>query len=269
MVRARTTRRQRPLGTGWGVRTAATVVLIFLALPLVVLIGSSFNASSLVRFPPQGWSLRWYASVLSSHDWVVSINLSIVVALMVVPTVVILGTLAAYGLFRGKQRGFLTAAFMSPLVVPEVMVGLGLLTYLQPTGLINSVAGLWLAHSLVTLPFVIRTVSTSVQGLDPSLERAAQSLGAGPFRVFTSVILPQLRPGIIAGGVFAAVLSLGEVAVSMFVSGPNTTTVPLRIMSAVQFELDPSAAAVSTLLMLVSMVVMIVISRWVDLSRAF
>jgi len=125
MARARTTRRQRPLGTGWGVRTAATVVLIFLALPLVVLIGSSFNASSLVRFPPQGWSLRWYASVLSSHDWVVSINLSIVVALMVVPTVVILGTLAAYGLFRGKQRGFLTAAFMSPLVVPEVMVGLG------------------------------------------------------------------------------------------------------------------------------------------------
>ncbi|MPN03129.1 hypothetical protein SDC9_150352 [bioreactor metagenome] len=87
--------------------------------------------------------------------------------------------------------------------------------------------------------------------------------------MFTSVILPQLRPGIIAGGVFAAVLSLGEVAVSMFVSGPNTTTVPLRIMSAVQFELDPSAAAVSTLLMLVSMVVMIVISRWVDLSRAF
>ena len=259
----------RPFGTGWGVRIAATIVLVFLILPLVVLVGSSFNANNLVKFPPQGFSLGWYATVLSSRDWIISMNLSVVVALLVVPTVVILGTLAAYGLFRGKQRGFLTAAFMSPLVVPEVMVGLGLLTYLQPTGLINSVTGLWLAHSLVTLPFVIRTVSTSVQSLDPSLERAAQSMGAGPLRVFGTVVLPQLRPGIIAGGVFAAVLSLGEVAVSTFVSGPNTTTVPLRIMSAVQFELDPSAAAVSTLMMLISMVVMIVISRWVDLSRAF
>jgi len=159
--------------------------------------------------------------------------------------------------------------FMSPLIVPEVMLGLGMLTYLQAAGLINSVTGLWVAHSLVTFPFVIRTVAVSAQGLDPVLERAGQSLGAPPFKVFLSVVLPQLRPGIIAGGVFAAVLSLGEIAVSMFVSGPNTTTVPLRIMSSVQFELDPSAAAVSSLLMILSVVLMLVISRRVDLSSAF
>lgn len=259
----------RPFGMGLGVKLSAWVVLAFLVSPLVVLVGSSFNATNLVQFPPEGFSLRWYASVLTSPQWVVSINLSLVIALLVIPTVVVLGTLAAYGLFRGKQRGLLTAAFMSPLIVPEVMIGLGLLTYFQGTGLINSIAGLWLVHCLVTFPFVVRTVGISVLGLDHTLERAGHSLGASPTRVFFTVTLPQLRPGIVAGAVFAGVLSLGEVAVSAFVAGPNTTTVPLRVFSAVQFELDPSAAAVSTMLMALSMVVMVVLSRWVDISRAF
>lgn len=259
----------RPFGMGIGVKVAAGLVLTFLILPLIVLVGSSFNSTNLVSFPPDGFSLRWYQSVLSSPQWLVSINLSLLISLLVIPTVVVLGTLAAYGLFRGKQRGFLTAAFMSPLIVPEVMIGLGLLTYFQGTGLINSITGMWLVHCLVTFPFVVRTVGISVLGLDHTLERAGHSLGASPLRVFLTIILPQLRPGILAGGVFAGVLSLGEVAVSAFVTGPNTTTVPLRIFSAVQFELDPSAAAVSTLLMALSVVVMIVLSRWVDISRAF
>ena len=262
-------RKLRPFGDGWLVRLSALGVLIFLALPLVALVGSSVNPTPLVQFPPSGLSLRWYQTVLSSNDWLVSIQLSLVVAMLTIPTVVVLGTLAAYGLHRGRPKPLLTSLFMSPLIVSEVMIGLGLLTYLQGAGVINTVAGLWLAHTLVTLPFAIRTVSISVLGLDPMLERAGQSLGAGPLRVFFTVTLPQLRPGIIAGGVFAGVLSLGEVAVSTFVSGPNTTTVPLRIMSAVQFELDPSAAAVSTLLMALSIAVMLLLSKWVDLSKAF
>ncbi|WP_051215396.1 ABC transporter permease [Granulicoccus phenolivorans] len=268
-TRAARRRRIRAYGDGPGVRAAALVVLIFLALPLVALVGSSFNPTPLAQFPPSGFSLRWYAAVLTSPDWLVSIQLSVLVAVLTIPSVVILATLTAYGLHRGRPKPLLTSFFMSPLIVSEVMVGLGLLTYLQGTGVLNTVTGLWLAHTLVTLPFAIRTVSISVQALDPMLERAGQSLGAGPLRVFFTVTLPQLRPGIIAGGIFAGVLSLGEVAVSTFVSGPNTTTVPLRIMSAVQFELDPSAAAVSTLLMVLSVVVMVVLSKWVDLSKAF
>lgn len=261
--------RIRPLGDGWAVRLAALLVLVFLALPLVALVASSFNPTPLVQFPPSGLSLRWYHAVLTSNAWLVSIQLSLLVAALTVPTVIVLATLSAYGLHRGRPKPLLTSFFVSPLIVSEVMVGLGLLTYLQGSGLINSIAGIWLAHCLVTLPFAIRTVSISVQGLDPMLERAGQSLGADPLRVFFTVTVPQLRPGIIAGGIFAGVLSLGEVAVSAFVSGPNTTTVPLRIMSAVQFELDPSAAAVSTLLMIVSVAVMVMLSKWVDLSKAF
>lgn len=262
-------RRLRPFGDGWLVRLSGLAVLVFLALPLVALVGSSVNPTPLVQFPPSGFSLRWYQTVLSSNEWLVSIQLSLLVAALTIPTVVVLATLAAYGLHRGRPKPLLTSFFMSPLIVSEVMIGLGLLTYLQGSGVLNTITGLWLAHTLVTLPFAIRTVSISVHGLDPMLERAGQSLGAGPLRVFFTVTLPQLRPGIVAGGVFVGVLSLGEVAVSTFVSGPNTTTVPLRIMSAVQFELDPSAAAVSTLLMGLSIAVMLLLSKWVDLSKAF
>lgn len=269
MAERKARHRTRAFGDGWAVRISALVVLVFLILPLVAMVGSSFNSTALVQFPPSGFSLRWYETVLTSQAWLVSIQLSLLVAVLTIPTVLILATLSAYGLNRGRPKPILSSFFMSPLIVSEVMIGLGLLTYLQGTGAINSVAGLWLAHTLVTLPFAIRTVSISVQGLDPMLERAGQSLGAGPLRVFFTITLPQLRPGMVAGGIFAGVLSLGEVAVSTFVSGPNTTTVPLRIMSAVQFELDPSAAAVSTLLMVVSIVVMVALSKWVDLSRAF
>ncbi len=174
--------------------------------------------------PPSGFSLRWYAAVLTSPDWLVSIQLSVLVAVLTIPSVVILATLTAYGLHRGGRPQ--AAAHQLLHVPPADRLGGDGRTgpaHLPAggRGVLNTVTGLWLAHTLVTLPFAIRTVSISVQALDPMLERAGQSLGAGPLRVFFTVTLPQLRPGIIAGGIFAGVLSLGEVAVSTFVSGPQ------------------------------------------------
>ncbi|MBR8743543.1 ABC transporter permease [Nocardiopsis sp. MG754419] len=247
-----------------------TAILLFLAAPLVVLAVSSLNPTASLEFPPQGVSLRWYASVLSSPDWSVSFRLSGLLVLMVVATTTVLGTLAAYGLTRGTFPGrrLVEGVALAPLMVPEIIIALGLLYYFQGLGLLNSVPGLWLAHSLVALPFAVRTIMISAARLDPALERAAATLGAGPVRVFLTVTLPLLRPGILAGAVFAAVTSLGEVAVSVLISGANTTTVPVRVFSAVKFELDPSVAAVSTLLMLASVVVMVVVDRLTRLTEA-
>ncbi|MEV7871604.1 ABC transporter permease [Streptomyces sp. NPDC088124] len=254
-------------------RTAAALpavaVFLYLLAPLAVLALSSLNSTSSLSFPPSGLSLRWYSEVLSSPDWLVSFRLSGVLVLLVVLTTVTIGTLAAYGLVRGDfpGRGVLSGLALAPLMVPEIIIGLGLLYYFQGLGLVNTLPGLWLAHSLVALPFVIRTVMVSAQALDPTLERAAATLGAGRVRTFLTVTLPLLRPGILAGAVFAAVTSLGEVAVSALVSGSNTTTVPVRIFSAVQFQLDPSVAAVSTLLMLVSVLVLVAVDRFTNFSE--
>ncbi|MEU7856586.1 ABC transporter permease [Nonomuraea sp. NPDC049141] len=248
----------------------ATAVFLFLIAPLVVLVVSSFNRDASMAFPPSGLSLRWYAEVLGSPDWQVSFRLSGVLVLLVVPTTVVIGTLAAYGLAQGTFPGrrLLQGLALSPLMVPEIITALGLLYYFHGVGLINSVTGLWLAHSLIALPFVVRAVMVSAAQLDPALERAATSLGAGRVRVFFTVTLPLLRPGILAGAILAAVTSLGEVAVTALVAGANTTTVPLRIFSAVQYQLDPSMAAVSTLLMAASVVVMVIADRFARISEA-
>ncbi|MCG5214897.1 ABC transporter permease [Streptosporangium sp. KLBMP 9127] len=245
-------------------------VFLFLLAPLAVLVISSFSPTTSMAFPPSGASLRWYGEVLSSPDWLVSFQLSGLLVLYVVPTTVVIGTLAAYGLTQGDFPGrkLIQALALSPLMVPEIITALGLLYYFHGVGLINTIPGLWLAHSLVALPFVVRAVMVSAAGLDPTPERAATSLGASRLRVFLTVTLPLLRPGIIAGAVLAAVTSLGEVAVSALVAGANTTTVPLRIFSAVQFQLDPSMAVVSTLLMTASVVVMVVADRFARISEA-
>lgn len=245
------------------------LTMVFLISPLLVVVITSFSASSSLSFPPESFSLRWYEQVLANREWRVSFSLSFLLALLAIPTVAVLALLGGYGLVRGRFRGHgaVQAFLMSPLMVPEIMLGIGLLTYLQSLSMINTIGGLWLAHSLVALPFGLRAVMNSATSLDPQIEASAASLGAGPVRVFLTVTLPQLVPGLISAGVFAAVISLGEVAVSTFIAGANTTTVPLRVLSAVQFELDPSAAVVSTLLMAISVVVILVLERFVRISN--
>jgi putative spermidine/putrescine transport system permease protein len=249
-------------------RALAGVVFAFLLAPLAVLVVSSFNSTASVAFPPSGFSLRWYSQVLSSSDWLVSFQLSGVLALLVVLTTVAIATPAGYALTRKKLRGrpVITGIALAPLLVPEIIIALGLLYYLQGLHLINTVTGLWLAHSLIALPYALRAVMVSATGLDPALERAAASLGASSARTFWTVTLPLMRPGIVAGAVFAAVTSLGEVAITQLISGANTVTVPVRIFSAVQFQLDPSVAAVSTLLMAVSVIVLLLLDRFAGIS---
>ena len=264
--RSRTHRR-----TAGRVAAAVPVALVcaFLLLPLVVVVVSSFAAQNSFRFPPEGLSLRWYGEVLGNPAWLSSLAVSARLLLVVVPVVVLLGTLGGYAVGAGDFRGrrALSLLFVSPIMVPSVMLGLALLHQLQVAGLVGSAAGLVLAHVVVTFPFCVRVVAVSAAALDARLVRAAQDLGASPLRAFLTVTVPLLRPGIVAGAFLAAVISLGEVAVSVFVSGARTVTVPVRVYSAVQVQMEPSVAAISTLMLVAAVAVIAVLDRTLRISR--
>jgi putative spermidine/putrescine transport system permease protein len=244
----------------------AALVFLFLIAPLVVLVTSSFNRAGSMAFPPSGLSLRWYAEVLGSPDWQVSFRLSGLLVLLVVPTTVVIGTLAAYGLTQGSFPGrrLLQGFALSPLMVPEIIVALGLLYYFHGVGLINSVTGLWLAHSLVALPFVVRAVMVSTAQLDPALERAALSLGAGRVRVFLTVTLPLLRPGILAAWLLIFMACVRELGVSVFLMGPNAKVIAPSIVSAFASsgtELTAAMALIQTASVVVALIILFRLTR--------
>lgn len=246
-----------------------TLICAFLLVPLITVAVSSFSEANSFRFPPEGWSLRWYAEVFAGQDWLQSLAVSGRLILLVVPVVIILGTLGGYAVGAGTfpGRGVLSTLFLSPMAVPGVMLGLALLYQLQLWGLVGSFWGLWLAHLVVSFPFCVRLVAVSAAAIDPKLQLAAKNLGASSIRTFFTVTVPLLRPGIIAGAFLTAVISLGEVAVSVFVAGSTTVTVPVRIYSASQVQIEPTIAAISTLLLLASVAVIVIIDRVSNVSR--
>jgi putative spermidine/putrescine transport system permease protein len=253
----------------WSSRIVVALISAFLLLPLVSVVISSFSAANSFHFPPVGWSLRWYHEVFAGEDWMQSLGFSAQLIIMVVPVVLVLGILGGYAVGAGQFPGqnLLSTLFLSPMAVPGVMLGLALLYQLQTLHLVGSITGMWLAHLVVAFPFCVRVVAVSAAEIDPQLVRAARSLGASPVRAFLTVTLPLLRPGIVAGAFLTAVISLGEVAVSVFVAGTSTVTVPVRIYSAAKVQIEPTIAAVSTLLLVASVIVIVVIDRVFHLSR--
>ena len=262
--------RRRPhFSAGTLLQAFSVLVYLFLLAPLVVVVLASFNAADFLTFPPRGLSLRWYVSLLQSDLWTESFKLSFLVMAVVTPLSLGIGTLAAYGLARHqfRGRGLIEALIMSPLVMPQVVLGIALLNYYSGLGLINSLTGLIIAHLVVALPYTVRLVSISVHSLDPALERAAESLGANPVQSFLRVTLPLLRPGLIAGAVFAAIISFGELAVTLLIAGASTTTLPMRIFNYTEYNFDPTINAVSTIFVVLALILIIVLDRLIGLAR--
>ena len=244
-------------------------VYLFLLAPLVVVVLASFNSADFLSFPPKGFSLRWYRALFESDEWIDSFKLSMVVTAVVTPLALAIGTLAAYALARHSfpGKGLVTTLIMAPLVMPQIVLGIALLNYFSALGLINSLTGLVVGHLIVTLPYTVRLVSISVQNLDPHLERAAKNLGATPLQTFMRVTLPLLRPGLVAGAIFAAIISFGELAVTLFVAGARTTTLPLRIFNYTEYNFDPTINAVSTIFVVLALLLIVVLDRLVGLVR--
>ena len=252
-------------------RAAVVLLVAFMTLPTVVVIAVSFNPTAILSFPPAGFSLRWYDNVLTYPQFQRAALNSLVVTGGAVALALPIGTLAALALERGNLRGrsVWAALLLSPLVVPGVAAGLGFLILAAAAGLLRSRVVLVTAHVALVLPFVVRSVWVSVRNLDPALERAAASLGATPWRVFWRVTLPLLRPGLFAGLLFAVVVSLNEFVVSLFISNRVTETLPVAMFTYVVNYTDPSIAALSTLFIAATFLVVWLADRYLDLSRVF
>ena len=250
---------------------AVAVLVAFMTLPTLVVIVASFNRSAILSFPPQGYSLRWYVNALTYPQFQRAAANSLVVTLASAALALPIGTAAALVLERSRLpgRAAWVAVLLSPLIIPGVVSGLGLLILGAALGLLQSRWLLTFGHVVLVLPFVMRSIWVSVANLDPNLERAAASLGAGPWRAFWWVTLPLLRPGVFAALLFAVIISLNEFVVSLFISTRVTEILPVAMFTYVVNYTDPTIAALSALFILATFVSVYLADRRLDMSSIF
>jgi ABC-type spermidine/putrescine transport system permease subunit II len=259
--------------SGWLPKTvlvaANVVVYAILLLPLFIVVAISFTSGAGVDFPPPGLSLRWFEYIAHRPEFVSGAINSLVLAVVATILALVLGTMASLGMVRHRFRGkaLLEALFLAPLVVPSLIIGVSLLYFFSSIGFIDSFQRLVLAHTILTVPYTIRTVSATLYGLDPSYEEASRVMGAGQVRTFRRVLLPMLRPGIVVAALFAFIVSFGNFNLSIFLINGNTVTLPVRIFTYLGFQFDPSIAAISTVLLIVTVAVLTIAERTVGLTR--
>lgn len=238
------------------VPSLAWVTYLFLMVPSLIVIPISFGRGTELQFPPSSWSLEIYALFFNDPEWWGSLLRSLKIAVLVTVTTALIGVPAAYGLQRSQAPGrrLLGALSIGPLLVPVIILALGLYMQFAPTGWLNRTPTIILAHTMMAMPFMMISVGTALRHLDPAYEKVALIMGAGKVTIFFRVVLPQLRTGIAAGSLFAFLISLDEVIVSYFITGPETLTLPVKMYSALRWEVSPVIAAVSTLLTAVSLI---------------
>jgi putative spermidine/putrescine transport system permease protein len=232
--------------------------LLFLIAPSLIIVPMSFSGSTLLQFPPESWSLRWYQAYFGSVEWrdatIVSVKVAIMTTLVATP----IGTAAAYALNSGALRlsGLINVLLTVSLIIPVILVGIGTFFLYARLGLNNTLTGLVLAHTVQALPLVILTIHSGLRSYDMNQERVARSLGAGRFAAFWQVTMPQIRFSIVSGALFAFITSFDEVVISLFVSGGDTTTLTRRMFNALRDQVDPTIAAISTCLIVLSILLL-------------
>lgn len=245
-------------GLGWGLRIWVAGVVVLLLAPTLVVIPMSLTSGSTFAFPPKGWSLRWYREFFASAEWMTSLSISLQVGLLAAVLATVLGVAAAFGLdrtrFRG--RGAVRSLMMAPMIMPGIVVAIAVYAAFLRWQLNGTLIGFVVAHTMLAVPFVITTVTTSLSGYDRTVETAAASLGAGPLTVFRRITLPLLLPGVLSGFVFAFVTSLDEVVVALFLQTPQIRTLPVQMYQSITLQIDPTIAAASSLIVVATTLVL-------------
>lgn len=236
------------------------IILVALIAPILVIIPMSFTSVSYFEFPPPGYSTKWYTSFFSNSEWVEATFRSLTVALFTAVLAATLGIMASLAVTRlnfwGKQ--VFMSLMVAPMIIPLIIIGVALYHSFAPLGLSNSILGLVLAHTIIAIPIVFVTVTASLKGVDRNLELAAMGLGSTPLGAFFKVTLPLIRPAVLSGALFAFIISFDEVVVSIFLAGSKTKTLPIALWENLRIQVDPTMAAVSTILIGVTVSVFLI-----------
>jgi putative spermidine/putrescine transport system permease protein len=243
------------------IRIVSLAALAYLVVPLVVIVGSSLTSTSFLAFPPQGVTLDWYSAMLNDPTYIAAFATSTSLAALATAVAVLFAVPTALAIarftFPGKRA--LSSLLMSPLVLPHVVLGAALLQYGTIIGVTRSFTALLVGHIIIIVPFVLRAVLPQLTEEQRGLEEASADLGAGPVTTFFLVTLPQIRSGIISGSIFAFISSWINVELSIFNTTAELTTIPVKLFNYVQYTIDPTIAAVSSITILVAAIVIVIL----------
>jgi len=248
-----------------------TLFVVFMLAPLVIVCIVAFTPQGYLSLPTQGLSLRWFKAIFAYPEFLRAFYTSLWLAALSSGIVIALAVPAALAIarYRFVGREAITALFMSPLMVPHVVLGIAFLRFFTQIGLSGSFTGLVLSHCLIIFPFALRLVLAASYGMDRRIEQAAISLGAGALTVFRRVTLPLILPGIVSGWLLAAINSFDEVTMTVFIASPATSTLPVRMFLYLQDNIDPLIAAISACLIALTAALLFVFDRLYGLDRLF
>lgn len=257
-------------GGRWFSVTVTVLVIIFTLAPLVLTAVMSFSDTFFATFPPQGFTFRWYAQVLTDWDFLNAVRYSLVLAFSATLGALLLGVPAAFAItrFHFIGRDSLKAFFLSPLIFPVLITGVSLLRLFSELGWRNVPLAMLFGHMIVTTPYVVRTVSASLVLVDISLEEAARTLGASRMRTFWRVTVPQISAGLIAGSLFAFLVSFDNYAISLWLADAQHMPAPLMLYRQINVVFDPSVSAMSTLMVLIALFMILIMERVTGLRKA-
>lgn len=244
------------------------LVYIFLLAPLVIIALTSIGTESYIAFPPKGFSIKWYANVFQSDMFMNTMFVSFLVSCGSTVLALLIGIPAAYGLsrFEFKGKDVLKSFFFSPLIIPGVVVGFALFQFLVIKLEFSVYMSLFIGHTLVIVPYIIRVVGSSLEVFDYSIEEAAMSLGYTKINTFFKVVMPNITSGIIAAVMLAFINSFNNVPVSIFLTGPGVSTLPISMMSYVEYNYDPTVSALSVILMVITIGIMFIVEKTLGLD---
>jgi putative spermidine/putrescine transport system permease protein len=245
--------------------------ITFILAPIVIVCAVAFTPEGYLSLPTNGVSLRWFKAIADYPEFVRAFRDSLWLAALSSTIAVLLSVPAALAIarYRFVGRAAVLALFMSPLMIPPVVLGFAFLRFFTVIGLGGTFLGLVLSHIVIVIPFALRLVLAASTGLDRAVEHAAVSLGASPFAVFRRVTLPLILPGVVSGWVFAFITSFDEVTMTVFIASPSTTTLPVRMFLYIQDNIDPLVTSVSAALIFLTAIVMIALDRLYGLDRLF